>query len=1078
MKRKLVELQVAHAKQEQQAAESGFSPSSSSTSNKRFTDRVLSDLMFLEIFSGTARLSKAVKQAGVSVLPIDKTTSRSSGIYIATYDLSDESQVELLLEMVTREHNKIIAIHMAPACGTASRAREKPLTSWQRKGFKVPKPLRTEEHILGVPGLQGTDKIRTESANLVYSMTARILRHSHGLGIPVSIENPANSLFWLFPDILQAMVDIGGSHVTFHNCMHGGSRDKLTKWWTTTNLYDDLQIYCDKSHAHAKWNPTIVDGRLQFPTADEAAYPELLCTRVAHILTQYCLAQGAVTTHTLVAQVQQQQTTSHRWLLGLLPKGKKAKPLVDEFSDYFQCVCPPHVDPVSLPCVKQHPKGTRLVHRHLKRGIARVGHNEDGPNVFLWKTIDEGNEDKGQFKPVDWIHGDVPTDKMTLVEISSFGLPRECWDFVDRAIQVGHPRSIAIHLNEAVVQMLNDNFGKSDFDLVKLRAQFLHKWTSRAEELKHEEKKFHDKLSPHVAHVLQGKRLLVLKEMLSFYQYPDKNLVEDIAGGFRLTGWLPKSNVFPAKLKQPERSVEAALSQAQGVNKSIIKQVCNVSDNEIATETWALTQEELDKGWVWEDVDCDPSKHLLAKRFGLRQGSKTRLIDDCSVGGFNSTCGSSERLRIHAIDEMTAYLAWCMQNLESELTGNLVGRTYDLKSAYKQFAVADKDRDLLRIAVWDNAKGRVVFLGVNSLPFGAIGSVSAFLRVAMAAWFLGVVGLKLCWSCFYDDYTLISKKETSASAGLAAEFLFDLLGFRYAKEGTKATPFAEKFKTLGVSVNLAPERRHDESFKFEIGHTETRILELTEFLDLFISKRRMSKKEAERLRGRLQFFETYAHGRVAHRAMSLISEVATGEQPSRSLSDRTMDAMFFLRDRVLTAPPVEIHKSSLESIVVFTDGSCEGETDKQGGVGGVVFHHAIPHPLFYSEQVPAKIMQMFLRDSSHPIYELELLPILICILTWRREFSHNQVVFYLDNEAAKAALINGVSKTAMGMRLVKAVTSLEVECQMKVWFCRVPTSSNPSDGPSRFDCSEIVAKGGKHFKVDWSEVTKTLEEEG
>ena len=45
---------------------------------------------------------------------------------------------------------------------------------------------------------------------------------------------------------------------------------------------------------------------------------------------------------------------------------------------------------------------------------------------------------------------------------------------------------------------------------------------------------------------------------------------------------------------------------------------------------------------------------LLAKRFGLRQGEKTRLIDDCSVGGFNSTCGANENLRIHAIDEMAA----------------------------------------------------------------------------------------------------------------------------------------------------------------------------------------------------------------------------------------------------------------------------------------------------------------------------------------------------------------------------------------------------------------------------------------
>ena len=48
---------------------------------------------------------------------------------------------------------------------------------------------------------------------------------------------------------------------------------------------------------------------------------------------------------------------------------------------------------------------------------------------------------------------------------------------------------------------------------------------------------------------------------------------------------------------------------------------------------------------------------------------------------------------------------------------------------------------------------------VNALPFGATGSVSAFLRISMFLWFVGVVGLKLAWTSFYDDYTLVSRED-------------------------------------------------------------------------------------------------------------------------------------------------------------------------------------------------------------------------------------------------------------------------------------------------------------------------------
>ena len=103
-----------------------------------FMNMNLTDLLFVEVFAGTARLSKAVKELGVEVLPVDKTSSRASQIHIAQCDLTDPEQMEDFMEVLAVEKRRILAIHLAPACGTASKAREKKLTSWAKKGFKIP----------------------------------------------------------------------------------------------------------------------------------------------------------------------------------------------------------------------------------------------------------------------------------------------------------------------------------------------------------------------------------------------------------------------------------------------------------------------------------------------------------------------------------------------------------------------------------------------------------------------------------------------------------------------------------------------------------------------------------------------------------------------------------------------------------------------------------------------------------------------------------------------------------------------------------------------------------------------------
>ena len=928
-----------------------------STVFTKFAGMCISDLLFIEVFAGTARLSRIARETGFQVLPIDKTNARAPQMFIAQYDLADDNAVQSLLDLLETERDKIVAVHLAPACGTASKAREKQLSSLAKQGFKIPGPLRSKEKPMGLDSLEGLDKVRTETANLVYAATALIVKKCILLDLLCSIENPENSLFWHFPDIAQILETADGHSVSFHNCMHGGRRNKLTKWWATKDVYGSLHVLCDNSHEHAKWNPTPVGGNLKFPTADEAAYPLLLCKRVLALILDYAIKLGAQNPDTLKKQLPSGSTTSHRWILDMLPKGKKLKPLVSEFQSYKQFLNGPDQDPETAEFFAQLPKGSRFVQRHMQWGRVRVC-EQASHKVFMWHSEGKQWEVEKGSALLERAGG----EEQFLAEVCTVGIPREPWDFLEKAVEAGHPRTLAVHLNSEVTQVLRENFEGEPHLLVKQRAAFLVKWTNRCKELEKGEAELHATLQPHLQSVLHGKRLLVFQEMLDSLGYPDTALVRDICEGFRLTGWLTKSQVFPLATKRPSHSVEAAKQFAKGVNHSIVKQASTSVDEELAAEVWNQTEDEVSKGWAWLDSQCDPSTKLLAKRFGLKQGEKVRLIDDCTVGGFNGACGVSERLRVHAVDEMAAYIAWCLTNLSESSMREVVGKTYDLRNAYKQYGIHPSDRDLLRLAVWNPHLGRVQFLGANALPFGAIGSVSAFLRVAMAVWYIGIRGLRLCWTSFFDDYTMLSKRLTSRSAALAAESLFCLLGIDFARDGRKAVEWGTRVKTLGVVLDLKPDCGAEPYV--ELGHTESRVSELSTFLGQFLTAGSMSQKDAERLRGRLQWFESFAHGRIAQQALRTVSGIAAFGRVQTRLTEREISALRFLKDRVLTAPPTRIQATNLSTWICFSDGACEGEQEKLGTIGAVLVNPVGVIHRYFSEKVPFLWRTRVTRSSS------------------------------------------------------------------------------------------------------------------
>ena len=101
-------------------------------------------------------------------------------------------------------------------------------------------------------------------------------------------------------------------------------------------------------------------------------------------MIKHVLQNGAVQHDVLADQLPTPQITSHRWVLDMLPKGKKLKPLVSEFQSYLFFLVNTSVEPEESVFFKQQPKGARVVQRQIQWGEMRVV-EVDGQKTFWWK---------------------------------------------------------------------------------------------------------------------------------------------------------------------------------------------------------------------------------------------------------------------------------------------------------------------------------------------------------------------------------------------------------------------------------------------------------------------------------------------------------------------------------------------------------------------------------------------------------------------------------------------------------------------------------------------------------------------
>ena len=199
-----------------------------------------------------------------------------------------------------------------------------------------------------------------------------------------------------------------------------------------------------------------------------------------------------------------------------------------------------------------------------------------------------------------------------------------------------------------------------------------------------------------------------------------------------------------------------------------------------------------------------PHNAVISRRFALWQKTKYRCIDDYSGSLVNATCTIDETPFLHTIDIASALLSSWMQSSQRAGTPlDIVGRSYDLKAAYRQLFIEKSNRPFSYISIHNPHKDKADIFGGIALPFGSVQSVYSFLRVAHSLWFLGTTQLTLPWTFFYDDFLCFSKVSLAGNTHHAATLLFKLLGWNIAEEGSKAADFAHCLHCLGVTFDLS-----------------------------------------------------------------------------------------------------------------------------------------------------------------------------------------------------------------------------------------------------------------------------------
>ena len=772
-----------------------------------------------------------------------------------------------------------------------------------RLGCPNPQPLRSSQYPAGLPSLQGRDLARVQAANKIYDLCYETAIVCLETEVAFGIENPRGSYMWEyggFPALLSRD-DVEANDL--QNCMFGSERDKWSRWVSTKFLFRPLRLVCDNSHKHSPWG-FVDNASWKFATALEAEYQPALCYSAMICIRERALARGfAQSADSLSSAVlnERQKKLKTRAGTGKLPRGRVLPQLIPEFDRIGEAAADPK------------DKMTKVL-RQFKRG----GDGSQQKDVFV----------VGHYKTPE--------------------------AFLEAARTVTHPADMTKTTHDRIKRTLFSIATLGPVQLSKNRLQAVVELRKREAALKQEEEQLHSSMSGPVQKVLNGKNLLLLKSYAEEVGCADTTIIDELISGINLVGRTGYSNELPTKLR-PATLHEAELAENSEWNRAATISTCTASGNPgLDIQVFNQCLDERNSGWVdgpFTELQIDNflgPKWICCRRFGLMQGDKMRVIDDAKQPGLNEALTTTEKLQLHDLDDLAQVLTQIMTMVDdqgriklvleddSQLCGLLhpewgevpkfltwLGRTLDLKAAYKQLAVNPNSYWCSVLVAFDPGKQAPAFFLSRSLLFGSTAAVYSFNRIAKLIWTVVVTKFLLVCTQFYDDYPTVEPLQTSALAKSTFEAVLRAFGWPWS-EGPKDRPFAKVFNALGAEVDL--EGMPNRSVAF--GNKPERIASILAAAQIYKLRGRASKHEAAALHGKIQFAGTQIFGKAALPSMRILSRISSGQIVDKH---ELLSALVDLESYFVTAVPRLLTVAGTERpIIIFTDGSSEGEIHQWG----------------------------------------------------------------------------------------------------------------------------------------------------
>jgi hypothetical protein len=1001
----------------------------------------------LEICAGSGKLTVTFKKAGKQCIGIDNLRNKAAtGKGFLTLDLTLPASQKIVLDKIAQ--GRVAFVWFAPPCGTASRARERPLPkSVTSQGVTTPKPLRTESEPLGIQGLTGLDALRVQQANLLYDFVASAATACSEAGVMWVIENPARSLMWHIPSMTMLLQIPLVQDVFYHGCMHGGKRDKHQRLRCSGPQFAEMALLCDGKHEHLPWSYNRDTG---FSTAGEAEYPQLFCDRVVSVVLKHVQVSASNINIPTPAEMTKAIT---KMAAGKQPRGKLCPILIPDYHSVRTVYDDSDHEWLKLMKIKWL-KTDQLVSGNMIPA---------GSRIMSCTRIDRG----------------VTGNELHKFEIK-IGLTMQPKAWVDQALQLQHPMQSAQALQEWQERAIFNNLTRSKAATIQHRAEVVSKYVQLANELEKKELLLHQAMHPDIRGVNQGKRLYLLGRMMAdagFPQHECNDLVAQFAGGFPLTGDVRSSGLFNPEDKPAPNELKDVWKIAKHLQDTAISNCRSSGSVRIDTDVMEGTKQEcLAKvaagPFTREQIEQKHGKCWLpSRRFGILQGDSVRIIDDMSEFLPNSTVSVHEKLTLGGIDEVVVMAKeYALRSLLQSVARpgsatqvpvhsdwkqrpmHLQGKCLDLKAAYKQMARRMSDAHAAIAVVFDPGTGGPQFYEIIGMPFGSVASVHSFNRVARILAIIIASLLDVVVSNYFDDFPMAEDIDLSNSARVAVEALLKLLGWRISNNPKKSLAFGDQFQVLGVLVDFMELVLG----KIQVSNTEKRLIEMEATLRDIIQEDVLIPSVASHVAGRFGFVYSQFMGKALVAPMFHLRQRASQLSGPTRLHPPLLFALLELLYAVKNTPPRVISFLNTERpTVVFTDGAVERGGDLVT-CGAVLFSPRLSAPSFFGIEVPFQVRRgWMLHGTTHVVAQAELLPLVLARETWKHLLGNAWVLYFIDNESVKAALVKGNTAAVASFELLSCAARQDMEAKSMSWYARVPSPSNCADGPSRLDFTEM-----------------------